>query len=36
VGREGGIQGINEDGFLDMEGVGVFGRLFEKWKFCIA
>jgi hypothetical protein len=30
MGRGGGIRGINEDGFLDMEGIGVFGRLFEN------
>jgi hypothetical protein len=29
MGRGGGIRSINEDGFLDMEGVSVFGRLFE-------
>ena len=30
MGREGGIRGIDEGRFLDMEVVGVFGRLFEK------
>ena len=30
MGREGGIRDINEDRFLDMEGVGVYGGLFEQ------